>query len=489
MSKRQPGRAQPRRGTPRAGTPRGGTPSGTAPRRRWNARLAALIAAVLVVAVVGVVVVARSLGGGSCGDVLGDRRLGEDVPLSWSAEPGPEAAESGAVEELAGTEAIGEFRGAVRLSDQAGGTTVFSTARDSIITISLANASENQVARSFIGVSPDAEFEPWARSFTADLVAADAGAGVVYVLGRDGDALDVVSVNGATGEERWCRSISGSAPVDATTAQADRTEDGDLMVGRARGEDGGASITRLAQDDGDPTWTTASDDLPVPTRLVAGEQTVAFGGRSAADERPAFDDSDDAEAPAPIVGLSAADGTVRWRYAPAGDADTQWHPYLIGEADGVFVVLEHGARRASTGTLTPPRLVGLDANGEVVWSEPVREGIDVGSDDVLLEEGVVVLAGPRRADGARELSARNVADGSPAWTASLFNGILRPSQTAVSNGWLLNAGLEGVESVDLATGDVEVVLDTQPIPDIAAEPGGFVAVEVDDSILIFDAPE
>ena len=48
--------------------------------------------------------------------------------------------------------------------------------------------------------------------------------------------------------------------------------------------------------------------------------------------------------------------------------------------------------------------------------------------------------------------------------------------------------LAGVEAVNLESGATETVLDGVPVPDIAAEEGGLVAVEVAGSILVFDTP-
>jgi hypothetical protein len=132
--------------------------------------------------------------------------------------------------------------------------------------------------------------------------------------------------------------------------------------------------------------------------------------------------------------------------------------------------------------------VGIDADGTVRWTQPLDDNLDVRSEDVLVEGSVVVLAGARQPDGARPLVAYDVADGAEAWAADLRTGVLRRNRVAVSNGWLLTAGLAGVEAVNLESGATETVLDGVPVPDIAAEEGGLVAVEVAGSILVFDSP-
>lgn len=456
-------------------------------RNRFRAFPAVLLAVALVAVAAGVFAFTRARGGDDCGEFVGDVRIGDAAPLAWSAEPGPAAEATGAIDALVDTEAIGEFRGAMPLTAEAGGTTIYSTARDGIIAIVLSNTADNQVARSVAGVSPDAASEPWVRSFTGDLVTTDTAGGVLYALGLDGDRLDVMSVRGATGEDRWCRSLDGSGDVESPAVSADRVDDGDLVVGRYRSEDGGAVVARLDQEDGDSVWTTDGEDLPLPVRLVAGPDVVAFGGRRAADDRPAYADADQ-PGPAAIVALDPSDGSEAWRYAPAEEGGIQWHPYLVGEAAGMYIVLDHGAREVTAGTVTAPRLVGIDAAGEVRWTESLRSTLDVSSEDILVEGEVVVVAGARGSDGARPLTARNVADGAQAWEVDLRTGVLRPNRVAVSDGWLLTAGLAGIEAVDLSNGNVEVVLDGTPVPDIAAEPDGLVAVEAGDSILVFDPP-
>lgn len=457
----------------------------SSPRRRSYAGIAALVVVALVIVAAGVVVVTRVLDGGECGEVLGDVETGEAAGLAWSPEPEPAVEATGAIEALEGTEAVGGFRGAIAVSPQAGGTTIISSAVDSIVAIALSTTAENQVARAFRAVAPDDATPAWAREFSTDLVTTSAGAGTMHALGLDDDGLDVVAVEAATGAERWCQTLGGSGDGAVRAVSADRTDGGDVVVGRFRNDDGGALVARLGADDGDSLWEVGGDDLPVPARLVAADDLVSFGGLASADERPAFAPD---VAPSAIVGLAAADGAERWRYEPETGPDVQWHPYLVGAAEGVTVVLEQPARRVVAGPVTAPRLVGIDADGTVRWTQPLDDNLDVRSEDVLVEGSVVVLAGARQPDGARPLVAYDVADGAEAWAADLRTGVLRRNRVAVSNGWLLTAGLAGVEAVNLESGATETVLDGVPVPDIAAEEGGLVAVEVAGSILVFDTP-